>query len=406
MKSVLRAVIAAVMSMALAACERGESGVRLEPVASPAAAGSMAPQLFNVNGTVSLSWLDRRGDAHVLRYATWTGDGWSGAREVARGTDWFANWADLPGARPIGQGGWVAWWLQKSAPATYAYDVQLAFSADGAQWRKVGSPHSDGTPTEHGFVTAFDLPDGGLGLAWLDGRNTAGGGHAGHAAGGMTLRYAMFDAGGNLTEEAEFDDLTCDCCQTDSAATKEGIVMVYRDRTRAEIRDIYAARYVNGQWSKPVRVNADNWKIDGCPVNGPAVAAHGDRVGVAWFTAPEGKGRVLFAWSDDGGRTFGAPIRIAGGGDGSRPLGRVDLVSHPEHGMFVSWMEQGANGAEVRLRRIDANGAGPDRVLVRTDAGRAAGFPRMTVLEDGRLLLAWTEVNGAARRVRTATVTP
>ena len=30
----------------------------------------------------------------------------------------------------------------------------------------------------------------------------------------------------------------------------------------------------------------DGWKIAACPVNGPAVAANGKRVALAWFTAP------------------------------------------------------------------------------------------------------------------------
>lgn len=397
---------AAILLAVLPACERADSGMQLEPVALPSAGETMAPQLFNVDGRVSLSWMERRGPAWALRYATWTGEGWSEAREVARGKNWFANWADLPGVRPLEQGGWVAWWLQKSAPATYAYDVQLAFSKDGIEWQRRGTPHSDGTPTEHGFVTAFDLSTGGLGLAWLDGRNTASGdsegGHGVHGAGGMTLRYGLFDADRELVKEAELDALACDCCQTDSAATDDGIVVVYRDRTKGEIRDINAVRYANGEWSEPVRVHADGWKIDGCPVNGPAVAAIGDRVGVAWFTAAEGKGEVRFAWSHDGGRTFGEPRRI----DDGRPQGRVDLVMHPEHGAFASWVELSANGAEVRLRRIGADDAGASRAVTGTDAGRAAGFPRMTVLEDGRVLMAWTSTDGKAREVRTATVSP
>lgn len=399
---VVRPLLSAVLVIAaLAACERGDTELALHNVVVPTAAESLAPQVFKVDGRVSLSWLERTEQGDALRYATWTGDGWSEARQVASGENWFANWADLPGVRPLRGGGWVAWWLQKSAPSTYAYDVQLAFSADGTSWAPYGPPHSDGTPTEHGFVTAFDLPEGGLGLAWLDGRNTAGNGHEAHGAGGMTLRYALFDGKGELRDEAQFDGLTCDCCQTDSAATSDGIVMVYRDRTENEIRDIFTARLVNGRWSEPSRVHADGWKIDGCPVNGPAVVADGERVGVAWFTAPEGKGEVRFAWSKDGGRTFGPPIRI----DDGRPLGRVDAVIDPDGTALVSWVEQGGDGADVRMRSVGKDGdTGKSTTLVRTTAGRAAGFPRMIVLDDGRLLVTWTATDGATRKVRSAVV--
>ena len=32
-------------------------------------------------------------------------------------------------------------------------------------------PHHDKTRTQHGFVSMFEMPAGGLGLVWLDGRN-------------------------------------------------------------------------------------------------------------------------------------------------------------------------------------------------------------------------------------------
>ena len=55
-------------------------------------------------------------------------------------------------------------------------------------------PAHDGTRTEHGFVSLWAQGDGALGLAWLDGRNTGGGGHDAHdaAAGAMTLRAAVW----------------------------------------------------------------------------------------------------------------------------------------------------------------------------------------------------------------------
>lgn len=321
---------------------------------------------------------------------------------VARGDDWFANWADIPGVRPLSDGRWLAWWLQKSADATYAYDVQLATSDDGIEWRPIGSPHHDGTPTEHGFVSAFDNADG-FALAWLDGRNTTSSGeHHGHG-GGMTLRYGAFDGSGVQTAETQLDGLVCDCCQTDATATPDGAIVVYRNRTEEEIRDIYAIRLVDGEWSEPVRVHADDWKIDGCPVNGPAVAAHGDNVAVAWFTAAGGEPKVHVAFSEDGGRSFAPPVRV----DAGRPLGRVDIVLRPQDGAWVSWMEAGEGGAQLLLRAVDSNGLMDDSISVAgMTAARASGFPRMATLDDGRLLFVWTEADDAGRQVRTGIVNP
>lgn len=385
-----------VLGVFLAACD-ARTDTAIDPLQTPARDESLAPQLFTANGRISLSWLEVVGEGHALRYATWDDGQWSDARTAARGDDWFANWADIPGVRPLADGRWLAWWLQKSGDATYAYDVQLAVSDDGIEWRPIGSPHNDGTPTEHGFVSAFDNANG-FALAWLDGRNTTSSGeHHGHG-GGMTLRYGAFDGSGMQIAQTQLDGLVCDCCQTDAAATPDGAIVVYRNRTEEEIRDIYAIRLIDGEWSEPVRVHADGWKIDGCPVNGPAVAAHGDNVAVAWFAVDDGEPKVQVAFSDDGGRSFAPSVRV----DGGRPLGRVDIVLRPESGAWVSWMEAGEGGAQLLLSAVDSNGSMDDSISVAgMSAARAAGFPRMAVLDDGRLLFAWTEADDAGRHVRT-----
>ena len=99
--------------------------------------------------------------------------GWSEARDVASGDNFFVNWADVPSVRALADGSLAAHWLQKSGAGTYAYDVKLSFSKDrGRTWTPAVSPHSDGTQTEHGFASLFQAPGAGagLGLVWLDGR--------------------------------------------------------------------------------------------------------------------------------------------------------------------------------------------------------------------------------------------
>src|SRR5688500_16481070 len=118
-------------------------------------------------------------------------------------------------------------------------------------------------------------------MIWLDGRAMAG--HAGHGAGGgpMTRRSAMMSAQGVTGAETVVDHRVCDCCQTAAATTERSVLVAYRDRSEKEIRDIYVSRFENGKWSAGVPVHADNWEINGCPVNGPAIAASGQAVAVA-----------------------------------------------------------------------------------------------------------------------------
>ena len=52
--------------------------------------------------------------------------------------------------------------------------------------------------------------------------------------------------------------------------TADGPLVAFRDRSNQEIRDIHVARVEQGKWTEAVPVHADNWRIEACPVNGPA----------------------------------------------------------------------------------------------------------------------------------------
>jgi hypothetical protein len=394
--------------LALAGCGRTPPPLTLAAIDPPAAAGALAPRLSAApDGRVLLSWLEPAADgAQALRWARHETAGWSTPRTAAQGTDWFVNWADTPGVAAF-DGYLIAHWLQKSAASTYAYDVKLARSADdGASWNALGSPHHDGTPTEHGFVSSFALSEG-FGLVWLDGRAT--GESAGHEAhtragehgGGMTLRAARFDRAGTQLDETELDSLTCDCCPTDAVAVDGRPLLAYRDRAAEEVRDIYVLRWDGAAWSAPAAVHDDGWRMPACPVNGPAVAAAGRQVAVAWYTAAGGRPEVRLAWSNDGGETFGAPVAI----DGGQPVGRVELAMLDDGELLVLWLEGIGERAELRARRARPDGRLREpQTLAVTSAARASGFPR-AVAANGQVYLAWTEVDaGGVRRVKAATL--
>jgi len=133
---------------------------------------------------------------------------------------------------------------------------------------------------------------------------------AGRGSGQITFRYVKIKRDGALADEAALDTRVCECCQTSAVMTADGPVVVYRDRSEAdkEIRDISIVRLKGGKWSAPRPVFQDGWQLNGCPVNGPAVAAAGPRVAVAWFTGADKTSRVKLAFSADAGETFGQPV--------------------------------------------------------------------------------------------------
>lgn len=382
-----------------------ELPLAVRPANSPTESDSREPELNPAdNGRLILSWVEKIGEKrYALRLSLRDENGWSEPRTVAQGENWFINWADFPSAIALRDGTLAAHWLVKSANSTYAYDVNISTSNDGGKtWSRPIVPHRDKTQTEHGFVSLIPLSDGRLGAVWLDGRNMKNmketDEHA-PAAESMTLRYAAIDAQGNLFDEAELDDRICECCQTSAAVTSDGPIAVYRDRSPSEVRDIYIVRQTNGSWSAPRAVHADNWQINGCPVNGPSIAADGRRVVVAWFTSAGDTPHVKVAFSDDAGASFSTPIHV----NDTENVGRVDTLLLPDGSALVCWLSGNVEGGEIKVRRVQADGKlGPPSVIAKTDISRSSGFPRLARFGN-QVHFAWTEF-GNPSRVRMATV--
>jgi hypothetical protein len=268
----------------------------------------------------------------------------------------------------------------------------------GATWSDPVLVNDDGTPTEHGFVSLWPDGDDGIAIAWLDGRNMHGdGAHTGHGGGEamMTLHSARFDATLSRHDERELDASVCDCCQTDSALTDRGRLLVYRDRTDDEIRDIYAVTREDGAgWGTPRRVHADDWTMPACPVNGPAVAARGSDAIVGWYTAAGGTPRVLVARSTDAGDSFAAPLELDAG---AHVQGRISVALGTD-AAWALWTTRGT--ATARPCKLVTPRARP---VARTAAHRgcapARGGDAPPVSRNSRwskcmAFVAWTDVVG------------
>ncbi|HEY0156100.1 MAG TPA: sialidase family protein [Thermoanaerobaculia bacterium] len=352
---------------------------------SPAGSGAAEPYLTaRPDGTLVMSWLE----GGALKFASLKDGRWSAPRVIVQRDDLFVNWADFPSIVDDGRGTLFAHWLQKSGKGTYAYDVVATSSSDGGKtWRKPLLVNTDGKQAEHGFVSFAPLPGGGVAVAWLDGREmTEGDGHDAHG-GAMTVRYAELDAALRRKAETVLDARVCECCNTAMTMTAKGPLVAYRDRSGGEVRDIAFMRRANGKWSNPSRVHADNWKIPGCPVNGPQLDARGNRAALAWFTAAGDKPRVQVAFSADAGATFGRAVRV----DSGNAVGRVDVLMLADGSALVTWIEGTADSSGIFARRVHPDGRAEAPVkLAATSSARASGFPR-AALVGNTAYFAWTD---------------
>ena len=391
-------VVIVVLALTSLAAARQAVG-NVEDLNSPALPGSGEPNLaVGPDGRLYMSWLEPTADsATALRFASHDGSQWSVTRTIRSGRDFFVNWADFPSIEVVGPRHLAAHWLQRTGSGSYTYGVRIVQSHDdGATWSAPVTPHRDTGQTEKGFVALWaERSGGGVGAVWLDARKT---GMPASRVKEMMLISTTLDATGKPGVESPVDERTCDCCQTAAAMTSRGPVVVYRDRSPDEIRDNYVVRSVRGAWTKPVAVHADGWRINACPVNGPAIAARGDTVVVAWFTAANDSARVKVAYSRDAGATFGAPIVV----DAGNPAGRVDVMLLREGSALVSWIERtAADTAAVLARRVSMRGErGAPIMIANSSAARASGFPRMALTRE-HVVFAWTEP-GRPTRVRAA----
>lgn len=372
-----------------------EVGVNITDIPSPADSSSAEPFLFSNEHGVYLSWVENINDTSYLKYSSLNNDRWAEPGVIAKGNNWFVNWADFPAIAVGSNGNWLAHYLEKSGEGTYAYDVKVLQSNDqGKSWSAPRTLHDDGKQAEHGFVSMLPYKNNFF-ITWLDGRNTVSEagttdhGHAdgdhGSAHGAMTLRAAIIDPKGNKIEEWELDSRVCDCCQTTAAITDQGPVVIYRDRTENEIRDMSIVRWTGNTWTASQPIHNDHWKIAGCPVNGPKVAGSENTLAVAWFSAPEGNAQVKLAFSTDGGATFEKPVQI----DSGKTIGRVDVLLLSKEVAMVSWME-GNNIKAIKVNKDEV--IGNPIIIGSSSESRSSGFPKMTKNGDD-VIFAWTDHN-------------
>ena len=360
----------------------------VEPLAIPSADGSVAPQLTGSSRGIIVSWIEPAGDGSALRFSERTSSGLTPPATVASANNWFISWADVPAVVRLSNGTLVSNWFVTTREQTEAYDLYLSYSTDdGRTWARAFKPHRDRTETQHGFPTLLELPEGGVGLLWLDGRDMDN--NTTHPEGGvMQLRYTSFDPSWKQGADVLVNNQVCECCQTAAVVTADGVLAAFRDRSDADIRDIALSRLESGKWTDAQVLHADNWEVYACPVNGPALDGSGRELAAAWFTMKNEQGYAYAAFSHDAGRTWTTPVQL----NEEPSLGYVDLEMLDDGSAAVSWVEYADSRRRLRVRRVEPSGAASPPVDVAgvSGAGRVTGYPRMARHGD-ELVFAWTE---------------
>jgi hypothetical protein len=121
------------------------------------------------------------------------------------------------------------------------------------------------------------------------------------------------------------------------------------------LRDIAFTMSQDGgrSFSIPIRVREDGWAINGCPDDGPAMAADtAGTVHLVWPTViegPEPEGAIFHASTRDGRRfTRGTRVPTLGGPKPSHP----QVVMDRRGRMFVAWDESAGQRRVAAMREV------------------------------------------------------
>ena len=355
------------------------------------------PSLVSNNGDLSLTWISSDQDMNAnLNFRQFVDDKWTDSKTFANGSDWFVNWADFP-THAISGDRILTSYLKKSASGTYTYDVFLNLrDLSGVKIKEDFILNTDGFKAEHGFVSIVAKDKEGFFVTWLDGRNTVEEDLEGNPK-PMTIRFAEITNTGDIINETELDSSVCDCCQTSITHTDKGPLVVYRDRSEKEVRDIYMTRNIDDVWEAPIPVYNDGWVIYGCPVNGPKVVSYENSIAVSWFTVYDSKPTVNLSFSKFFGASFDEPIKI----NDHNAIGRVDVAFLNEKEVIVSYMEGDDDGTYLRIKKVSLDGKVSKSITIsKIDGGRSTGVPQLEILND-EIFIVWTVSEDGINQLKT-----
>ena len=222
----MAAVCTAAVAMAWSSVTGAQAAI--ETLQTPAGAGSNAYGMAaGHDGKAYLVWIEPSSEgAQALKFSRFDGRVWNAPRDIARGSNWFVNWADHPSIAAMPDGSLLAHWLVNTGrkEGAYGYGIRVARSTDdGSTWSTIFEDGMKNIADYAGFLTFSPTPQGAdaidpTPLAPDDGTSH---GHddAEHI---KTLAAVSFAQDGSVKGQKVVDADVCSCCMTDIAQTSLG----------------------------------------------------------------------------------------------------------------------------------------------------------------------------------------
>src|SRR5688500_908631 len=297
----------------------------------------------------------------------------------------------------------VVWSKRDPGPQQTRRDmIRVARSTDGGRtFLPARHTHDPALSGARGWESVARAADGRVHAVWLDGRDAArriaelanhGTPHKGQPP--QDLYHGVLSPDGQAVETLIATGV-CFCCKTAVAVDARGTVYAaWRHIFPGSMRDIAFAKSNDGgrNFGPLVRVSEDNWQVNGCPEDGPAMAI--DRNGLihlSWATVVDDgqPHKALFYTTSADGKTFARRRRIPVAGDTSPGHPQMVLT---DDGAAIVFDEIVKGVRRVSLARVTATAVMPPGVL---SGDEAASHPVIAGGDGGDLLVAWTSRSSA-----------
>lgn len=287
---------------------------------------------------------------------------------------------------------YVSWTRSLDKPMTG--DIRYSRSTDGG--RSFSAPVTVNDNREiisHRFDALAVNAKGRVYIAWLDKRDLSEARKSGKEYAGAALYYAVSDDGGKtFRRNVKVADHTCECCRTAIAVDTDGVpVVAWRHVYDGNIRD-HAIVRLDGK-AAMARLGQENWNVAACPHHGPSVSIAKDGVyHAAWFSnAPEKRG-LFYAYSTDRGQTFSTPLNF---GKPAVQAAHPAVLSLGER-VHLAWKE--FDGENTRIVAMSSNDGGKNWSAPLKLASTADASDSPLLIESkGRVFLSWNTKNEGHR---------
>jgi hypothetical protein len=201
------------------------------------------------------------------------------------------------------------------------------------------------------------------------------------------LRYSRsVDWGKHWGLATTLDDSTCSCCWNTFALSPEGdLNILYRDMKPRDM--VLLQSYDDGKsWRHVSTAGEFDWKFDGCPHVGGALAyAGGDNRqlhSLVW-TGAENKSGLYHLSSKNNGTNWSKPQKL-----GINAI-HADIAKF-EDNIVAVWDEMESDGTSIFYAKSDDDGTTWSSATRLTTGNKAATHPRLVATKRGLLAL-WTE---------------